>query len=153
MDIFRASASMPLVSRTVYMDGVPYLDGGIALSIPLALWEERGYEKNVVVLTQPRDYEKKPSRVATLTSLRYRKYPAFCHTAKHRHEAYNAERGHVFKREEEGKAFIIAPPEPLPVGRAEKDPEKLRLAYEIGKKEAEKHLPGLKTFLDRSFLR
>jgi predicted patatin/cPLA2 family phospholipase len=147
MDIFRASASMPLVSRTVWLDGKPYLDGGIAVSVPLALWEKRGYEKNVVVLTQPRDYVKKASRVTALTSLRYRKYPAFCQAAKERFSHYNAEREYVFQREKEGKAFVIAPPAPLPVGRTEKDPEKLRLAYEWGKAEAEKNLSSLKEFL------
>lgn len=149
MDIFRAGASMPLVSRTVWIDGKPYLDGGIASSIPLALWERRGYEKNVVVLTQPRDYVKKASRATALTALRYRKYPAFCRMAKNRHEVYNGEREYVFRQEREGNAFVIAPPEPLPVGRTEKNPEKLCLAYDWGRVEAEKRLPELKAFLDR----
>lgn len=35
MQLCRASSSMPLVTPMVEIDGVPYLDGGIADSIPL----------------------------------------------------------------------------------------------------------------------
>ena len=59
MEYFRASASMPVVSRIVEVDGYKLLDGGIVDSIPLLSMERRGYPKNVVILTQPIDYVKK----------------------------------------------------------------------------------------------
>ena len=49
----RASASMPLVSRTVQVDGYELLDGGIADSIPIAWFRSQGYTRNLVILTQP----------------------------------------------------------------------------------------------------
>ena len=52
----RASASMPLVSRPVKIDGKYYLDGGMSDSIPIEFMIVGGCEKNVVVLTQPWDY-------------------------------------------------------------------------------------------------
>ena len=52
MDIGRASSSIPVVSPMVEIDGVPYLDGGIADSIPLIHAMEKGYRKNVVILTR-----------------------------------------------------------------------------------------------------
>ena len=61
MEYFRASASMPLVSRIVEVDGYKLLDGGITDSIPLAAMERRGYERNVVVLTQPLGFVKEKS--------------------------------------------------------------------------------------------
>ena len=54
----RASASMPLVSQMVEIDGVKMLDGGISDSIPIRYFESIGYHRNVVILTQPKGYIK-----------------------------------------------------------------------------------------------
>ena len=53
----RASASMPIVSNIVEIDGTKLLDGGVADSIPIRYFESIGYDKNVVILTQPRGYK------------------------------------------------------------------------------------------------
>lgn len=50
-DWIRASASMPMVSQIVEIDGHKLLDGGVADSIPIKYFETLGYDKNVVVLT------------------------------------------------------------------------------------------------------
>jgi len=150
LEIFRASASMPLVSRMVTVDGEKYLDGGISSSIPLEFMEENGYEKNVVILTQPRDYKKSQSHTELFMRLRYGKYPALCRSMAQRHMVYNRETAHVLKEEALGKAFVIAPPAPLPVSRTEKDPQKLHKAWEIGQKEALRLLPALKKFLSEA---
>ncbi|MFR2189268.1 MAG: patatin family protein, partial [Blautia sp.] len=49
----RASASMPALSRFVNLDGHMLSDGGTADSIPVRFFESIGYERNVVILTQP----------------------------------------------------------------------------------------------------
>lgn len=59
MEWMRASASMPIVSKPVCVDGYELLDGGVADSIPVQKMQELGFDKTVVVLTQPRDYVKK----------------------------------------------------------------------------------------------
>ena len=51
----QASASMPLISRPVKIDGGVYLDGGISDSIPLKFMEKKGYDKILVIETQPKD--------------------------------------------------------------------------------------------------
>ena len=56
MDWLRASASLPLLSTPVLLDGKKYLDGGISDSIPLEESMKNGNEKNVVVLTQHRGF-------------------------------------------------------------------------------------------------
>ena len=65
-DWIRASASMPLVSQIVEIDGQKLLDGGIADSIPVRFFERIGYDRNIVVLTQPADYQKKKNRLMPL---------------------------------------------------------------------------------------
>ncbi len=147
MKIFQASASMPFVSKMVEIDGKQYLDGGIASSIPLWFLEERGYEKNVVVLTQPRDYIKGENRFGTLMKVQYARYPALCRAMAQRHLTYRREQEEIFAREKEGKAFVIAPASPLPVGRVDHNPENLRAAWRIGQEEAKKRLEELNAFL------
>lgn len=58
-DWIRASASMPVVSKIVELNGRKLLDGGVSDSIPLQFFEREGYERNIVILTQPAGYQKK----------------------------------------------------------------------------------------------
>ena len=146
-DWIRASASMPLVSRIVEIGGQKLLDGGIADSIPVKYFESIGYDKNVVVLTRPRGYRKEKNSVMPLVRRKYRNYPQFVETMAARHLMYNEELDYIAKEETKGKLFVIRPEQPIPVGHVEKDPEKLRLAYEMGRSTAEKCLPELQTFL------
>lgn len=149
LDIFRASASMPLAARKVKIDSKYYLDGGIASSIPLAFMEEAGFEKNVVVLTQPREYKKSKSPLLPLVALHYGKNSGIYRAMAKRHTIYNAEKDYVFSREAEGRAFVIAPAAPLPAGRTEKDPNKLFQTHRLGYEAAKSSFLALKEFLDR----
>lgn len=141
----RASASMPVVSRPVNIDGHQYLDGGISDSIPFEYMESLGYERNVIVLTQPKGYVKK--KASPLISLALRKYPKIAEGMATRHEIYNKEIRLIEEREKEGRVFVIRPPQPLGVGKTEKDPEKLEKAYQEGRKETERVLSQLREFL------
>ena len=146
-DWIRASASMPLVSQIVEIGGRRLLDGGIADSIPVAAFEGMGYEKNVVVLTRPRGYQKSPNRAMGLVKLKYRKYPAFVKAMERRHQVYNETLAYIERREREGKLLVIQPREELPVRRVEKDPKRLREAYGLGRTEAESRLSEIRQFL------
>lgn len=66
LEYIRASASMPIAARIVTVDGKKMLDGGIADSIPLRFFQQQGYEKNLVVLTQPAGYVKRRSPLMPL---------------------------------------------------------------------------------------
>lgn len=147
LDIFCASASMPLVSKKVVLDGEEYLDGGLADSVPLGFMEQQGFERNVVILTQPRAYRKERSSALPIAAMLYGKNSALYKCLESRHDRYNAQREEIFRREGEGKVFVIAPDGPLPVGRIEKDPEKLRLCHRIGYETATKQMDALKAFL------
>lgn len=147
LEWMRASASMPLVSRIVELEGRKLLDGGISDSIPLRFMEKNGYERNIVVLTQPRGYVKKPSRSADLMKVMMRKYPEFVKAAKRRHKMYNAELGYVSEAEADGRALIIAPEQKLPVNHVEHDPDVLREVYRIGRNTASAMLEDIREFL------
>lgn len=147
MEYFRASASMPVVSRIVEVDGYKLLDGGITDSIPLASMERRGYERNVVVLTQPLGFVKKKSGMLPLVRVMMRRYPNVIKAMEVRHIRYNKQTAHVREQELAGKAFVIRPPYDLGISRTEDDPAELRRVYELGRKEMEERLPELREFL------
>ena len=146
-DWIRSSASLPLVSQIVEIDGAKLLDGGISDSIPVAYFEIIGYPKIVVILTQPQDYRKEKNRMLPLIRMKYRKYPNLIKALENRHLMYNAELDLIAKQEKSGELFVIRPDSPLPVKRAEKDPAKLKDCYEIGRQTAEKELARLTAFM------
>ena len=143
----RASASMPLASRVVKVDGYKLLDGGMTDSIPLRYFESLGYNKNVVILTQPRDYQKKPASLMGLMKLLLRKYPKLLAAMAMRHIVYNEETADVFAKADRGEVFVICPSQSLGISRTEKNPDELQRVYDEGRKMAEKILPELKEFL------
>ncbi len=147
LEWIRASASMPIAARIVEVGGYRLLDGGISDSIPLRFMESRECGKNVVVLTQPRDYVKKPAGGMKLMKLKYRKYPELLKAVENRHKMYNGELRYIRSAEEKGTAFVIAPPEALPVGHIEHDPDVMREVYRIGRRIANENLEALKSFL------
>ena len=148
MEYIRASASMPLVSRMVELDGKKFLDGALSDSIPLEYFEGIGFWRNVVVLTQPEGYTKKPPRLMPLLKIVYRRYPKLVELAATRHLKYNAQLEYVRRAEAAGRALVIRPSERLPIGRISHDPEALRAVHDLGVAAAEKRLDEIRGFLE-----
>lgn len=146
----RASASMPLASKVVAVEGHQLLDGGIADSIPLRFFEQQGYNKNVVVLTQPKGYVKKPNPLMPLLRLQLHRYPKFLKAAAERHIMYNEETEYVARQEKAGKAFVIRPHSILPIKHITHDPELMQKVYEDGRSVMLSRLTELKSFLSES---
>lgn len=142
IDILRASASLPYFSRMVPIDGKLYLDGGCADSIPVKAFQAMGYQRNVVVLTQPADYRKK-EELSWLPRLRYRHYPALAEALRSRHLAYNHATEEIHEMERAGTIFVIRPEQSLAIGRMEKDPKNVQRVYDQGRADAQKALPQL----------
>ena len=146
-DWIRASASMPLVSQIVEIDGRKLLDGGMADSIPIKYFEDSGYNKNIVVLTQPENYIKKKNSLMPLIRLKYKNYPKLIETMENRHLMYNQTLSYISQKEKEGNLFVIRPKEKLQIGKIEKNPEKLREIYELGRETVLPRIPEMKDFL------
>lgn len=146
-DWIRASASMPIVSQIVEIDGHKYLDGGISDSIPIRFFESLGYDRNVVVLTQPKSYTKKKNELLPLLKLQYRNYPKMVEAMERRHTVYNETLTYISQKERTGKLLVIRPDEKLNIGRAEKNPERLQEVYDMGRKAAIERLDDIKKFL------
>lgn len=143
----QASASMPFVSKPVAVDGYLLLDGGIADAVPYGYMESIGYNRNVIVLTQPKEYAKEKGTLIPLIKLMLHKYPAVAEAMAVRHEMYNRQMEEIKEREQKGISFVIRPPEALGISRTARDPNELERVYRVGRKEAERVLPKLKLFL------
>lgn len=143
----RAGASMPLCSQIVKAGKYELLDGGIADSVPLKYFEYKGYTRNIVILTQPADYVKQPNSTMPLVRKVYRKYPNLIRAMARRHEIYNDQIAYVRAAEENGTAFVIRPPEKLPVSHLTHDPELMRTVYATGRRTAMAAMPALRAFL------
>lgn len=140
----RASASMPIMAKPVAIDGHLYLDGGVADSIPLRFMQKAGFQKNIVVLTQPLGYRKEQNRMLPLIDLCYgKKYPALLKASAARYLHYNRTLEGIAKLEEDGRAFVLRPSVRIPVSRIEKDPAKLDAIYTLGRQDAQKAFPRM----------
>jgi len=143
----RASASMPLASRVVKVDGYKLLDGGMTDSIPLKYFEELGYNRNVVILTQPRDFRKKLASLMWLIKLMLFKYPKLVEAMRRRHIVYNEVTGDIFAKAERGEVFVICPEKSLGISRTENNPDELQRVYDEGRRIATEKLSELKRFI------
>ena len=149
LDWIRASASMPLVSRPVSLDGHLLLDGGISDSIPLRYFQELGFDSNVVILTQPKGFYKKKTKLMPLFHLFMRKYPAIVEAMSRRHLMYNDELAYLEEQERQGNILLICPQDSLPIGRTEQDETKMRYVHALGRQTGEAMLPAILTFINK----
>ena len=142
----RASASMPLVSKVVNIHGRKLLDGGVADSIPLAYTESRGYDRNVVVLTQPLGYQKEHNRLMPLMRLALRRYPEMIKALDYRHIMYNKQLEYVAQAEREGRCLVIRPDAKIPIGHISHNPQQMQNVYQIGRAIGERYIERIKDF-------
>ena len=147
LEWIRASASMPIASRPVEIDGRRFSDGGTSDSIPLKFMENEGYVKNAVILTQPAEYRKVQMKHFGIVRFMLRKYPKLVHALERRPDMYNAETAYVRTQSKKGKAFVIQPPQSLRIGSVCHDPDELERVYQIGRKTMQSRLKGLQDFL------
>lgn len=143
----QASASMPFVSRIVEIGGRQLLDGGISDSIPVDWFRSIGYEKNLVVLTRPEGFRKKPPRGLPLLQQMIRKYPALSLSVKTRHIRYNQTLDQLQELEKAHLALVLRPSRRIRVSKLERHPEKLKALYMLGRKDTEKRLEEIRQFL------
>ena len=147
LDWIRASASMPLVSRPVALEGRLLLDGGISDSIPLRYFQGLGFDRNVVILTQPKGYFKRRTKLMPLFHLFMRRYPAIVRAMGRRHVMYNDELSYLSEQERRGNILLICPQETLPIGRTEQKEEKMRRVYGMGRQKGLEMIQTIRDFL------
>ena len=147
LDWIRASVSMPLVSLPVSLGGHLLLDGGISDSIPLRYFQGQGFDRNVVILTQPKGFFKRRTKLMPLFHLFMRRYPAIVQAMSRRHLMYNDELSYLDEQERRGNILLICPQDTLPIGRTEQKEAKMRHVYGMGRQTGEDMIQTIKDFL------
>ena len=148
MEYLRASGSMPLVSKIVEVNNKKYLDGGIADSIPIEKAKQLGNAKIIVVQTRPIDYRKKQNNMLPYKVI-YRKYPNLLKTIQNRYLIYNQTIENIIKYEQNGEIFVIRPSKKINIDRIEKNVDKIKDMYELGKNDTGAKINDLIKFIDK----
>lgn len=148
MKISRASSSIPLACPMVTVDNIPYLDGGIADSIPIIHSLKTGHKKNVLVLTRNLGYRKKPIRKSrALYQAALRDYPNLTRTLFARARNYNKVLEYIEKWEREGRIFVIRP-QIKTVSRTERNEQTLSEFYQHGYDIMKEQFEAMQTYLN-----
>lgn len=145
--VVRASSSIPLVAKIVTINGKKYLDGAIGDSIPIKHAMEKGYEKNVIILTQPRGFIKKPAGYTGLRKLYYRRYPKFIEAMENRHKLYNGTLRFIEQLEKEERVLVLAPQKPIPFASFEKNVQGMQKLYQNGIQDAHDNADKIRNFM------
>ncbi len=145
-----ASASIPLATKIVEIDGKKLLDGGSCDSVPLLYSMMLGNtDKHIVVLTQDETYIKRPNKMMPLARRMYSDYPLFLDRMEHRYFEYNRVYRWINKLHEAGKVFLIRPQKPVTISNLEHNPAALFDLYEQGYQVAAQTWDNLQAYLTR----
>ncbi|WP_342429513.1 patatin family protein [Neobacillus sp. FSL H8-0543] len=145
LKLLRASSSLPFVAPSVAYDNRLLLDGGISDPIPIRKAQDDGFQKNVIILTKPAGYYKRPSKLSSY--FKYKQHPKINDLLVSRHEHYNETLAYIKEEEEKGNVFVLRPSVSLPVGRVEKNKTKLQDLYELGLQDAKRQIKNIEKFL------
>ena len=77
----------------------------------------------------------------------YHDYPSFIRAISRRHIVYNQSLELIRQLEQQGKAVVIRPPQPVDISRIEKDTRKLNALYQQGYNTATAKIAELREFL------
>ena len=147
LEWMRASATMPLAGDIVNIDGQNLSDGGTADSIPIEFFRSIGYEKNVVILTQPLGYKKKKNKFLPIIRVALKKYKGLINALEERPIHYNETIKKIAELEREGNTFVIRPGEDLKIGAVEHNPNELERVYQLGRAAAKMRMDELLKFI------
>lgn len=154
-DIFtamRCSATLPVLSEPVHLEGGNFLDGGCSMPIAYQWAIDQGFEKIVVVRTRTRGFRKPEGTDGVATTkaeeFKYRNYPDFLQELKDGHKIYNRQCEELLRLEKEGRLFQITPSTPPTVSRLDSDLEKIGALYDLGVKDTNNIIPKLKEYLE-----
>ena len=148
LEWIRASCAMPMVEQIVEIDGIRLLDGGVADSVPIKYFEEIGYDRNVVILTQPLDYVKKKIKYGPAAKAMYHGYPKLTEAMLDRHDRYNEIYGYIRDKELKGEILVIRPEKSLNIKVSNK-PDELQRVYNIGKRTGLAEVERVKKYLEQ----
>lgn len=152
LEWIRASSSMPVLSSIVNIGKMRLLDGGVSDSIPLKHFEDEGFKRNIVILTQPKGYKKKRNKLMILIRLFLHRYPLMVKAMEERYIMYNRQLEYIEQAELKGRCLVLRPEEKIPIGHISHNPKEMRKVYEMGRNVGLKYLDRISAFLSNDAL-
>ncbi|MGN0980047.1 MAG: patatin family protein [Candidatus Avoscillospira sp.] len=149
-DCILASCSLPLSGKMVWIDGDPYLDGGVAEHAPLTYMAQHPeYDKVVLVLTRPLNARKLPISQPQRRALHavYHRNKVLYPLLLQEPDLFNEQRAQISKMARDGQLFVIGPDKQFRVKRVERDTAILQEGYDQGVHAAEANLPAMLEYL------
>ncbi|HEX3021532.1 MAG TPA: patatin family protein [Lachnospiraceae bacterium] len=144
--MLRATCAIPIFFPTIEMEKQRYYDGGLADPIPIRKAISDGNERNLIVLTRPKEYRKGYSKENDIVIRLLRKrYPKLVEVIRKRHERYNETVDFCNQLEKEGKAVILRPSHAL--DSMEKDTKVLKQSYRLGYDMALENIEKIRSIL------
>ena len=149
LEEFRATSAIPFASEIIEINGKKYLDGGISDSIPIDKCISLGYDKIIVILTQPQGFQKPPlgNKQLKMINLKYHKYPNLINTMKNRYIKYNQTLKKINELENKKEIFVIRPPKKINLDIKNPNLDNVNEVYNMGIEEGNKILKQLKEYL------
>lgn len=142
-ELLKAAMALPVVyGRVVPVDGVPYIDGGVAAAIPLDAALGLDPARVIVVTTRPSGYRKKPSSMGRLLRFNYSRFPALWPALANRWETYNRAVAKLEQLERDGVVQVIRPDSTLPASRMTRDRGRILETLSLGQLAARNFLAG-----------
>ena len=77
------------------------------------------------------------------------RYPNLAKAMAHRYVIYNKTLKKIDELKEKGEVMVLRPSRLIEVSRLEKDPEKLKALYQLGREDAMKNLDQIHAFLSK----
>ena len=150
LEVLRASSALPMASKLVELDNKFYLDGGISDAIPVMKCKKLGFDKIIIILTQPYDYRKTAinDRMIKKLNRKFKKYPKLVKTMIDRYKNYNKIIEKIIKMEKNGEIFVIRPSKKIDIKLIERDQNKLQDVYDLGINDANSVMEDLKKYLE-----
>ena len=142
--LLEATMALPVVyGRVVDVDGVPYIDGGIADAIPFEAALGLEPTRVIVVTTRPLGYRKVKVRFGgDLLRYNYRQFPGVWPALRNRWESYNRSIDKLEALERLGRIEVIRPNTSLPASRLTRDRARIIQTLELGQQAARSFLAG-----------
>ena len=138
-----ASCCIPIVCKSVNIEGTEYFDGGVSDPVPIEKAFEVGCNKVVVILTKPVDFIRDGKTDSYAAKLLKRKYPKISEALKSRAEIYNNSVQKALEYQNNDKCLIVSPDDCCGVTTLSKSKNRLDALYIKGYKDASK----IKSFL------
>lgn len=149
MDTVSAGSVPSAGYENISCDGLGFLDGGVSDSVPVRFFEDMGYDRIVVICTQPYGYRKQKNNMLPVLKVMLRRYPGLLDTIARRHIMYNAEMEYLDKcaMNEPDRIRVIRPAAPLNIKKVVHDPDEIQRVYDIGYAEGQRRAEEIAAFL------